>query len=82
MIDDLLAHYNLRGKPKSEVIKLLGEPDDDELKRMKGNHCKPGQITYELGAELDNPMSFNREVLELAIENNRVSTCHVTVYSD
>lgn len=62
MVDDLLEHHSPVGMPQNKVIKLLGKPDDQELKRMKGLDWKPGQLTYDLGSWLKNPMSFDRKV--------------------
>ncbi|HEX9059915.1 MAG TPA: outer membrane protein assembly factor BamE [Clostridia bacterium] len=45
MVDNLLYKYNLKGMPKDEVKKLLGEPTKTEYFKT------PSNIVYYLGPE-------------------------------
>lgn len=45
MVDDLLAKYSLKGRPKNDIVKLLGNPTETAYFK------EPNNIVYWLGNE-------------------------------
>ena len=61
MIESLLKHYELSGKPWNEVVKVLGEPDH---KNMDGWH-----YAYRIGRERNGPFSLDDEYLYFRLDS-------------
>ena len=73
MVDDFLNDYSIAGMPRSEVISLIGEPDQTE-------YFKSYDMVYMLGQETDSYFAVDSQWLVLELnDSERVKSYDIVV---
>jgi hypothetical protein len=77
MVEDLLRHHNLVGRPRDEVVSILGPPDTGATLAEASN---ADAIVYYIGKERQGWASLDREYLLIEFaENDCVAECRLLV---